>query len=157
MFLAAMILAATIVSPTSPVSPLSPDQTRSVTVTKGAHQVDIVRDLQGKIVRMVVRRTDGKAMSNCEAYSATLEHTYGCQSGDCTNGWSVATGVGYGASEEDACSAAKAEMCQNASCSYGSYQYCATTMTQVYTLAGEQGGGCVYYGSGSCFISADCN
>jgi len=147
MLFAALILAATVVSPLQLPS----------TVTKGEVSIDLTRDVNGMPVRAVVRRTDGKPMTHCDAYTATLEQTYGCHSGDCSSGWSVATGVGYGSSDTDACDAAKADMCQYATCYSGTYQYCATSISQTFSLVSESGGSCTYTGSGSCYVSMDCN
>ena len=147
MFIASLILGATLVSPLQ----LPP------TIVDGEVSIEVTRDLTGNPVRAVVRRTDGKRMTHCDPYMATLEQTYGCQSGDCSSGWGVATGVGYGQSDTDACNAAKAEMCQYATCASGSYQYCATTMTEVYELVSDSGGNCTYSGAGACFVSMECN
>lgn len=164
MIAAIVILASSLVTPPAPpvVAPegsvvVAPAGALPNTIIKGDVRIDVVRDSRGKIVKAVVSRVDGKPMTSCDAYSALTEQEYRCLGSQCGDYFYIATGSGSGDSEEAACNASRENMCGYATCGLGSPQFCTILSNSVMAFIGEVSGGCLYSGSGWCFISWDCS
>jgi hypothetical protein len=117
-------------------------------ITKGVFRYELVREPNGRPSRLIVSRTDGKRMT-CDAYSALMEQEYACYGSQCFTYNYLETGSGSGSTQEDACAAARAQMCASSS-GCPSYQFCYTLTDWSGVLAGQQGGGCIYYYAGTC-------
>src|SRR5262249_50861081 len=100
------------------------------------------------------RRIDGRKMTTCDPYLATLEEEYWCPNeGGPGCGWffHVATGSTTGSTSSNACANARAMMCEAvdppASCQY---QFCSVITNQVGENVGQQGSVCIYGNFPSC-------
>jgi hypothetical protein len=117
-------------------------------ITKRGLRLELVREPGGKVSRLIVKRQDGRPMT-CDAYMALMEQEYACYGGQCYTYNYLETGSGFGSTQEDACAAARSDMCAS-SAGCPSYQFCYTLTDWSGVLAYEQGGGCVYYYAGTC-------
>jgi len=117
-------------------------------IDKGGLHLELFRDSGGKLSRLLVTRNDGRPMT-CDPYMALMEQEYACYGGQCYTYNYLETGSGFGSTQEDACAAARSEMCASSS-GCPSYQFCSTLTDWSGALAGQQGGGCIYYYAGTC-------
>jgi hypothetical protein len=150
--LVSLLLSASAAAPAPPpVEPVTVTLGRKAppsVIQKRGLRLELVREPGGKISRLIVRRQDGQPMT-CAAYTALLEQEYACYGGQCYTYNYLETGTGSGSTQEDACAAARAEMCAS-SAGCPSYQFCTTLTDWSGVFAYEQGGGCVYYFAGAC-------
>ena len=151
MFTALLFWVALSNPPNPPIEPVSVTILRKAppsVINKGALRLELVREPGGKLSRLIVKRTDGRPMT-CDPYMALMEQEFTCYGGQCYTYNYLETGSGFGSTQEDACAAARSEMCASSAwCS--SYQFCTTLTDWSGVLAGEQGGGCLYYYAGAC-------
>jgi len=126
----------------------------------GTRRIDLIRGPKGQVQRLIVSRTDGKPMTECDPYLALLEEHFWCdnQVGECQDYQHIASGFGFGIEAGDACANARTDMCQYAYCPWeeGSYRYCTLLTNRLCTYVGTQGGNCVYGCGGMCDSVAPC-
>jgi len=132
----------------------------------GTRRIEFVRSPTGKIQRAIVSRTDGKPMTECDAYWAAIEEEFYCD-GDAPATWCqgymhIASGYAYGEDDGTACTNARNDMCSYAipgGCSgAGNYGFCQIINNVLCQYGGTQGGNCVYYCSSTCWsVSGNCS
>ena len=118
------------------------------------HEREIVltQDANGKPIRALLRRYDGKPMT-CPTFFAWISSRYTCN-GNCASSFTATGDDGSDVNRYAACMAARTELCAEATCSSGSYQFCSLN----YSYSGWNGGtgSCSYTELHDCPVPDDC-
>lgn len=152
--LAQLVAANPAVDPPGP-PPLDP---RGVYTTHNLHVDDerelvLTKDATGRTVRALLRRYDGKPMT-CPHFYAWISSNYSCTN-NCSATYTADGEAGSNVNRYAACSAAREELCAEATCSSGSYLFCSLN----YSESGWNNytGSCSYWEIRPCVVADDCS